>query len=272
MHQQFKRILSRQPGQKSSVQRLSHLRFDLSTVLIDAGQVADAASHERAEQEMFPNNPELHIQRAWRFLSVQRAPEAVASARNAVECGSDLPLSWFTLVLCLGLIKASAEQEYRRAAEGLLACWTKNPNATMAEWMTMACSLGAQRHNFVAGMLHAACVDRFPAATNYYNFGVTCHRMGQLELAGRCYTQAIALERRSTLALVNRGWIYFESGDLGRVKDDWSTAVAIDPDHAACAVPTIVLQGDLDRIRRTPDLANKFMKVGRDRISLTYHL
>jgi tetratricopeptide (TPR) repeat protein len=91
--------------------------------------------------------------------------------------------------------------------------------------------------------LHALSVKQAPAiAFNWYNYGVTLHRLGKTEDAIICYSRAIELDNACTLAWVNRGWIHIEHRRPAEAERDWRSAIRNDPNHEAARMVAILLQ------------------------------
>jgi tetratricopeptide (TPR) repeat protein len=80
----------------------------------------------------------------------------------------------------------------------------------------------------------SVCPSLLPAdpAIEYYNRGVVYQQQGQLDLAIDEYTQAIALNPQFSEAYYNRGNAYYDKGDLDRAIADFDQAIEFDPQDA----------------------------------------
>jgi tetratricopeptide (TPR) repeat protein len=251
----------------------SNTRLDVATCLSNLGKREEAIAYEEEERARYPQNPTFYQQMAIRFMNRGDPAAALEAAAKAAELGPELPTSWELHVLCAGAVaEVDHGKAYARAVAGLLICFMSNPNVNLREWMTTACYLGERKHYFVAARLHSALVARFPTAANWYNFGVTLHKMGKPDGAYECYSKAIEVEHATILALANRGWIAFDRGDLDRAEKDWKSALQQDPQHIVAIGLRMIGSVGIYKVKQNPELVANAKKFFLDFISLTYDI
>jgi tetratricopeptide (TPR) repeat protein len=90
--------------------------------------------------------------------------------------------------------------------------------------------------------LHVRSVKKYPQiSAAWYNFGVTMHRMKQLNAAVDCYSRAIELDKKAILSRVYRGAIRARRGEDTLAREDWQAAITSDPQHVYSKMVQVIL-------------------------------
>lgn len=217
------------------------VNMNIGGALISLGRLEEALPYVEKEVQLHPDLAVAYDALSQAYLLAKRIPEAFAACRRAAELAPDFVEHWRKYAVAAKGI--GSHEEYQRAIAVVRRILKQNPLWLL---VTSEAIHFAQAGDTDAALeLHALSVKQSPAiAFNWYNYGVTLHRLGKMDEAFNCYSRAIELDKGCTLAWANRGWIHADRGLRSDAEKDWQSAIRSDPNHAASRVLTRFLEGE----------------------------
>ena len=209
-------------------------RTDMALSLFNLGRSDEALALLEEEAQLFPQNFTPHVGVAEVCHRSRRFEDALAAARKAAAISPDVPVVWHQLTRHGGY--ADSIQDIGMGGVRLLVGHQTNPNC-LYEMVRDAWRMAQARQPAMAAQLFGLAARQFPSSPMaVFNWGVFCHRQGDLGEAHRHYTRAIELDDRSTEAWVLRGWIHVERKEFGLAARDFRSAHAVGGDNDFAAL------------------------------------
>jgi serine/threonine protein kinase len=217
------------------------VHLNAGTALLSLGRLDEALPNYEKEVQLHPNMALAYSSLASAYIQAKRIPDAFAASRRAAELAPDFVEVWRDYAITAKMI--GSHKDYRRAISGVRKILKQDPL-----WLPVTTEAihFAQAGDIDAALeLHALSVKRSSAiAYNWYNYGVTLHRLGKMDEAFNCYSRAIELDKEYTLAWVNRGWIQVDRLLRSEAEKDWQSAIRSDPNHEISRRLAILLEID----------------------------
>lgn len=216
------------------------VNMNIGGALIGLGRLEEALPYVEKEVQLHPDMPGVYHALSEAYFLAGRIPAAFAACRRAAELAPDFVEFWRNYAIAAKGI--GSHEDYQRAIAGVRKILKQNPL-----WLSVtneAIHFAQAGEIDTALELHALSVEQSPAiAFNWYNYGVTLHRLGKMDEAFNCYSRAIELDKGCTLAWANRGWIHADRHLRSEAEKDWQSAIRSDPNHSASRELARLLEG-----------------------------
>ena len=221
---------------------------NLASALACLNRLDEALPYVEKEVQLHPDSALACDALSQAYVAAKRIPEAFALCRKAAELAPDHIELWRKYAIAAK--GTGSHEDYQRAIAGVRKILKQDPL-----WLSMTneAIYFAQAGDIDAALeFHALSVKQAPAiAFNWYNYGVTLHRLAKIDDAFKCYSRAIELDKGHTLAWVNRGWIHEERRQRSEAEKDWRSAIRNDPNHAVSrGLATFLQMGSVQKFEK----------------------
>lgn len=133
----------------------------------------------------------------------------------------------------------------------------------LAATKTLAAIRTAMGHDEVASKLLAKAVLAEPQdPTNFLNFGVCLHRLGQLDEALACFDEALALKPDYTAALSNKGAVYRDKNEFTKALACYQKVIEMDKFRLDDYLNYALILSDLDHDEEALEVCDIALQLG----------